>query len=97
MVKQKIKMEVGKRYRGYGLLNEYGEYTFEPCQVETNPKNMKKIQEHDNTCIYESENFYKIAVKVPKGRDYKEILHTFTYDLSRAIYNLRQYIQSTEL
>ena len=24
--KQKIKMEVGKRYKGYGVLNEYGEY-----------------------------------------------------------------------
>ena len=36
--KQKIKLEVGKRYKGYGVLNEYGEYTFEPCSVMDEPQ-----------------------------------------------------------
>ena len=51
MVKKKIKMEVGKRYKGYGILNEYGEYTFEPCQVVENPKNMKIVQAQGNATI----------------------------------------------
>ena len=29
MSKKKLDMEPGKRYRGYGLINEYGEFIFE--------------------------------------------------------------------
>ena len=42
MAKEKMQMEVGKRYKGYGVLNEYGEYLFTPCQkLEPSEKNMK--------------------------------------------------------
>ena len=94
MAKQKIKMEVGKRYKGYGLLNEYGEYTFEPCQVETNPQNMKKvIEREDGTTIYESKDFFKISMKVRKNSDYQAVLRAFTIGLTRAVYELRNYIE----
>jgi len=93
MAKKKIKMEVGKRYKGYGVLNEYGEYSFEPCQVVENPKNMKIVLAHGNATIYESERFYKISVKVPKGANKAEICRQFTLDLSRAVYNLRMYLE----
>ena len=40
MAKEKMQMEVGKRYKGYGVLNEYGEYLFTPCQkLEPSEKN----------------------------------------------------------
>jgi len=45
MAKEKMQMEVGKRYKGYGVLNEYGEYLFTPCQkLEPSEKNMKIVR-----------------------------------------------------
>ena len=93
MTKKKIKMEVGKRYKGYGILNEYGEYTFEPCQVVENPKNMKIVHAQGNATISESERFYKISVKVAKNIGIADICRQFTLDLSRAVYNLRRYLE----
>lgn len=93
LMKKKIKMEVGKRYKGYGVLNEYGEYTFEPCQVVENPKNMRIVHAQGNSTIYESERYYKIAVKVQKCMNIPSVIRTFTIDMTRALYNLRKYLE----
>lgn len=93
--KQKIKMEVGKRYKGYGVLNEYGEYTFEPCQVIDNPDEKTKILlVQGDTTIYESKNLFRVSVKIEKKKaseDYGYIIHQVSTEIMRAVYQDRTY------
>ena len=94
--KQKIKMEVGKRYKGYGVLNEYGDYTFEPCQVIDNPDEKTKILvAQGDTTIYESKNLFRVSVKIEKKKaveDYGYIIHQVSTEIMRAVYQLKKYI-----
>ena len=67
MAKEKMQMEVGKRYKGYGVLNEYGEYLFTPCQkLEPSEKNMKIVRSNGSATLYESKNNFRLSVNVPK-------------------------------
>lgn len=94
--KQKIHMEVGKRYKGYGVLNEYGEYTFEPCQQMDEPQErMKILSAQGDTTIYESKNFFRVAVRIPKREakdNYTFLIHMVSTEIMRAVYKLKQYI-----
>ena len=94
--KKKIKMEVGKRYKGYGTLNEYGEYTFEPCQVMDEPhERMKIVQSQGDTTIYESKNFFRISVRLSKTEaknNYLNLIHMVSTEIMRAVYKLKEYI-----
>ena len=68
MAKEKMQMEVGKRYKGYGVLNEYGEYLFTPCQkLEPSEKNMKIVRSNGSATLYESKNNFRLSVNVPKN------------------------------
>lgn len=68
MKKEKIEMEVGKRYKGYGMLNEYGEYMFQPCQkLEPSERNMKIVSSNGNATLYESKNCFRLSVTIPKS------------------------------
>lgn len=96
MAKQKIKMEVGKRYKGYGILNEYGEYTFEPCQkMDEATEKMKIVVAQGDTTIYESKNYYRVAVRIPKAdarNNYMNVIHSVSIALMKSLYRLRDYV-----
>ena len=94
--KQKIKMEVGKRYKGYGVLNEYGEYTFEPCSVmDERQERMKIVQAQGETTIYESKNYFRVSVRLSKKEaknNYTFLIHQVSTEIMRAVYKLKNYI-----
>lgn len=92
MAKRKIKMEVGKRYKGYGLINEYGEYMFEPCQVESNPRNMHILKMLDGITVYESDRLFKVSIKIPKGLTLTQMVQELGAALATAAGILRKYI-----
>lgn len=94
--KSKIKMEVGKRYKGYGMLNEYGEYTFEPCQVIEDPgEKTRLVMAQGDARIYESKNSFRVSVKILKSEardNYLFLIHKVSTEIMRAVYNLKNYI-----
>lgn len=71
MTTEKPKMEIlqGRKYRGFGFINEYGEWTFRPCVPGDNPSGLKLVCEVNNVSLYESKGLYKIIVKMTK-REY---------------------------
>ena len=59
-------MTPGKRYKGYGSINEFGEFDFTPSQVGSNPDQKKIIKETDEYTLYETKNFVLTSIRVPK-------------------------------
>lgn len=63
---QKQTLQVGRKYRGSGWVNEYGELHFRPEQKGTKPTNLHLVQEHENYSLYESDHIFKVVIKFEK-------------------------------
>ena len=94
MAKEKMQMEVGKRYKGYGVLNEYGEYLFTPCQkLEPSEKNMKIVRTNGSATLYESKNNFRLSVNVPKNiKGYQNRVAFMTQGMKQAMKLFEEYI-----
>ena len=94
MAKEKMQMEVGKRYKGYGVLNEYGEYLFTPCQkLEPSEKNMKIVRSNGSATLYESKNCFRLSVTIPKTiKGYMAKVNLMTQGMKQAMKLFEQYI-----
>lgn len=84
----KISLEPGRRYKGTFWVNEYGEFQCRPEQKGTKPGNFKIVADQNDTTIYESTNFFKLVVKVPKNSDPKSVVDR----TSKATLNLISYL-----
>jgi len=97
-VKRKMKMLPGVKYKGYGMLNEYGEITFELIQPGVpNPNSMKIVCEGPNTTLYESKNYWKASVRVPKLCDKNDTILQFTRYMWTVVQMLHKYISTGEV
>lgn len=63
-------MTPGKRYKGYGSINEFGEFDFTPAQVGSKPDQKKIVKETDEYTIYETKNFVLTSIRIPKTLDF---------------------------
>lgn len=95
--RQKIIMEPGKKYRGYGYINEYGEMHFEPTQQGASPNNMKIVRHDADYTLYESKNYWRMSVKVKKSNDKMTIISNFILAMQRATVMLRSYLSPTKI
>ena len=67
MALKKMNMEPGKKYRGYALLNEYGEFDFVPEQTGTRAGLIKVVKEGDGFSVKESKKLVIINFSIEKG------------------------------
>lgn len=56
----------GKRYRGYGYLNEFKEFCFEPEDTGSRAGVIKQICTREGVSVSESKNFLLIHIKMQK-------------------------------
>lgn len=49
--KQKLEMEAGVRYRGYGFINEFGEFEFTPEATGSRQGSVKVLKQGENFTI----------------------------------------------
>lgn len=55
--KQKLEMEAGVKYRGYGFINEFGEFEFTPEATGSRQGNVKILKTGENfTVSYSSKS-----------------------------------------
>ena len=84
---RKITMEPGKKYSGYGYINEYGEMHFEPSQPSTTENRLKVVFSTEDYSIYETGNFFKLSMKLKKDGErsmaYKRLLLVFQSALAQ--------------
>lgn len=91
MARSKMKMEVGKRYKGCGWINEYGQTFFEAYQSNQRDNAMKLVKENESYSLYESGNFLKIAVKIEKETDKFEMIKKFMAAFQDACFEIKNY------
>lgn len=63
---KKLNLVPGKKYKGYAVLNEYGEINFTPAQVGSKPDQKKIVVEHEDYTIYETKNLIISSIRLPR-------------------------------
>lgn len=67
-MKQKLTLEPGKKYKGVGFINEYGEMQFTPYQQGTRTNALKIVTECNDFSLYQSANLIQVRVTIKKDR-----------------------------
>lgn len=63
---QKQEMPVGTKVRGWGLLNEYGQFDFTPEQTGVRQGTVKRIKEGENFSLSETKDRIIVHVSFKK-------------------------------
>lgn len=93
MPKVKGQMEPGKRYRGYGFINEYKEFCFEPEHTGAHAGQIKEICVREGVRVAESKNLIIIKINLNKQNNRIGLLK----ELMRSYNILSQILQDYEI
>lgn len=63
------KLEVGVKYRGYGLLNEFGEFEFVPEDTGSRIGKVKAVTSGDGYSVSSTKKFVLVHLKVERELD----------------------------
>lgn len=67
MEKKKIDLPVGQKVRGYGLINEYGEFEFTPEQTGARNGQVKVVKTGDGYSVSTSKKRVIVHLNIAKG------------------------------
>ena len=62
-------MVVGKEYKGYAWVNEYGEFQFRPSAVGSRAGRIKKICEEDDYTLSTSKEMVLVYIRIRKQKE----------------------------
>lgn len=91
MSKNKLDLEVGRKYRGYGYLNEYGEFNFEPENTGSRAGVIKGIASKSGVTLSHSKNFILVHFKIPKTESISGYFVEITKRVDILVKMLRDY------
>lgn len=83
-------MPIGKKVRGYGLLNEYGEFEFVPEQTGTRQGRVKTVCEGSNYTVCTTNNSLIVHIRLKKQNGLS-LLRNFLLVSDSVINVLRRY------
>ena len=89
----KSEMEIGKRYKGYALLNEYGQFEFTPCQKMPSEGGMKIVRSGSDYTLYESRYQFRLSFTFQKGQNPIESVKSFLASVQNCIVVLYKYLK----
>lgn len=69
----KKNLEPGKRYRGYGFVNEYGEFQFVPEDTGSRAGREKCVMDNEGLRVTETKNLLIIKMNIEKVSDKAEL------------------------
>ena len=90
-MKLKGTMEVGRRYRGYGFINEFKEFCFEPEQTGSKAGQIKEVCVRDNVRVSETKNLLMIKINIPKFKDKSQYIGELMKSFNICTKILREY------
>jgi len=90
-MKQKMNLEPGKKYPGYGRVNEYGEFDFTPKQTGSRPDAVKTIKEMDGVKVCTTKNLVLVTIKVDKSLDENQKVRDFMSKVNDTLTILNEY------
>lgn len=73
-MKTKKDLIPGKRYRGWGTLNEYGEFVFEPEETGSKAGVVKQILSRDDITLSHTSKYVLIRLKLMKTDQKSELI-----------------------
>lgn len=89
-MKKEMNLEVGKKYRGWGYLNAYGEMCFTPEQKGVRAGKIKIIKETETYKLSTTQNLVQIYVKLPKQKSL-EMCQALMQVMNELLTDLRTY------
>lgn len=90
-LRKKIDLEQGKKYKGYGLLNEYGEFEFIPENTGAHKGRRKLLREGANYSVYTSREACTVRITVKKQSNVLGMVKEFLSICDTVITILRTY------
>lgn len=89
---QKMEFAVGQKIRGYGLLNEFGEFDFIPEQTGIRQGETKLIKSTDEYTISETKKKVIIHVRIEKDHNNNlDLLKNYLTIMNKILLELRKY------
>lgn len=91
MALKKLDLAVGVKIRGYGIMNEYGEFEFTPEETGKHAGRIKLVKRDDNWSIHESERFLFFRMRIAKSGGRLKILTNLFYEMDNIIHSIKKY------
>lgn len=91
MKTKKGTFEVGKRYRGYGTLNEYGEFSFEPENTGARAGVIKQIVVRDGVSLSHTKDNIIVHMKIRKSSNQRAYLRDIMQKVDVLLGLLKEY------
>lgn len=88
---KKIKLEPGKKYKGYAVLNEYGEINFTPSQIGSKPDQKKIVKEDDEYTIYSTKNYVIASIKLPRELSFMKRISALMAIVDKLLQDFKHY------
>ena len=88
---KKGQLEVGKRYRGYGVLNEYGEFSFEPENTGIRAGVIRQIAVRDGVNLSQTKDNIIVHMKIRKSTNQRDYLRDIMRKVDVLLGLLKEY------
>lgn len=91
MKTKKGQLEVGKRYRGYGVLNEYGEFSFEPENTGSRAGVFRQVAVRDGVRLSQTKDNILVHMKIRKSGSQRDYLRDIMQKVDVLLGLLKEY------
>lgn len=91
MKKKRLELQAGVKYRGYGFINDFGEFEFTPEQTGSRMGKRKLIKEGENFTISETGALRIFHLTLPKGLSGLDLIKEFLNTMNKIVEILRDY------
>lgn len=81
----------GVKIRGYGIPNEYGEFTFIPEETGAHAGRQKIVFQDGGTTVKETKEHLLLSFKVKKGKAWTETVPQIYNAVNAAVTRLKNY------
>lgn len=88
---KKIKLEPGKKYKGYAILNEFGEINFTPSQIGSKPDQKKIVIEENDHTIYTTKNWLIVSIKIQRDLTFMARISALMKVCDNIMQNFKKY------
>lgn len=89
---KKLELRPGTKYRGYGILNEYGEFEFIPEDTGSRKDNVKLLKSGDGFSVSYSKRSVIVHIKLNRDKGWpKGMLNDFCSKFNNAFSVIRDH------
>lgn len=91
MKKKTEPMIPGKRYRGWGFINEFNEFQFDPEQTGSREGTIKQVCQREGISVSHSKDNILVHLKIKKSKSKVELLQRITNTFNKLFSIIKEY------